>query len=154
LGANIGDKAAQIRIALEHIKNMPETSLLAVSGFYRTQPVGYKEQDWFVNAAALVETTLPPRGILTALLDIEQSMGRIRLDKWGPRIIDLDVLFYDRRVIEEADLILPHPCLDQRRFVLVPLRDIAPDWKHPRLGLTPAEMLARLESEDQEVIGL
>ncbi len=141
-------------MALEHLQHVPETNLRTASGLYRTQPVGYTEQAWFVNAAALVETTLSPKEILDALLNIEQSMGRIRQEKWGPRIIDLDVLFYNRQVIEEADLVLPHPYLDRRRFVLVPLMDVAPDWIHPLLGLTPAEMLARLESEDQEVIGL
>ena len=141
-------------MALEHLQSVSETSLRKVSGFYRTQPVGYTKQDWFVNAAALVETALSPREMLAALLNIEQSMGRIRQEKWGPRIIDLDVLFYNRHVSDEPDLILPHPYLDRRRFVLVPLADVAPDWRHPLLGLTPAEMLARLKPEDQEVIRL
>lgn len=122
-----------------------------MSEFYRTQPVGYTEQDWFVNAAALVETEMRPQDLLIRLLGIEEKMGRIRTIKWGPRLIDLDLLFYDNVVIREEDFSIPHPFLDQRRFVLVPLADVAPDWAHPLTGLTTVEMLDSLDETDQEV---
>ncbi|MEW6264986.1 MAG: 2-amino-4-hydroxy-6-hydroxymethyldihydropteridine diphosphokinase [Thermodesulfobacteriota bacterium] len=151
LGANLGDKTGQIRSALTAIAGLPATVVKAVSRFYRTEPVGLIEQDWFVNAVAVVETAMPPRPLLEGLLNIETDLGRIRDRKWGPRLIDLDLLYYDRLVLEEAGLDLPHPWLARRRFVLIPLSDIAPDWIHPVLGLNTLEMLARLEGTSPEV---
>lgn len=113
--------------------------------------MGKTDQDWFVNAAARLETDLAPRALLEALLAVEELMGRVRTEKWGPRLIDLDLLFFDDLILDEAGLILPHPHLDQRRFVLAPLTEAAPDWIHPRLGLTPGKMLALLPEEGQEM---
>ncbi|MBU2548421.1 MAG: 2-amino-4-hydroxy-6-hydroxymethyldihydropteridine diphosphokinase [Proteobacteria bacterium] len=139
-----------IRTALIRIGELPSTRLASVSPFYRTEPVGHLEQGWFVNAAAVIETALDPRPLLDALLGIERSMGRVRKEKWGPRLIDLDILFYGQAVIDEPDLVVPHAFMDRRRFVLAPLADVAPDWRHPLLGLTPGEMLARLPENGQE----
>lgn len=150
----MGDKAAQIKAALQRLEHLPGSRLTAVSPFYKTQPVGRTGQDWFVNAAALIETALSPRELLKALLGIESGMGRVRTEKWGPRLIDLDLLFFGQQIIEEPDLKAPHPRLDKRRFVLKPLSDVAPDWVHPVTGLTPGEMLARLAEGGQEVIRL
>lgn len=127
---------------------------MKMSGFYRTQPVGYTEQDWFVNAAALLKTSLTPGELLKALLDIEQRMGRVRTIKWGPRIIDLDLLFYQDKVIDEEDLTTPHPFMSERRFVLIPLADVAPDWVHPLLNQTPVHMLLNVDDDGQEVVRL
>jgi 2-amino-4-hydroxy-6-hydroxymethyldihydropteridine diphosphokinase len=151
LGANLGDAAAQVEAAIRELDRLPETKLMAVSGLYRTAPVGKTDQDWFVNAAAVVETGLGPRAMLEALLDVENRMGRVRVEKWGPRRIDLDLLFYGSATIREENLSVPHPYLHQRRFVLAPLAEIAPDWVHPELGLTVREMSERLADPDQEV---
>lgn len=151
LGSNLGDKAAHIRAALERLAEADDLDVVRVSRFYRTAPVGVTDQDWFVNAAAIVETGRPPRGLLDLLLSIEGEMGRVRRERWGPRIIDLDLLFYDDRVVAEEGLTLPHPRLSRRRFVLRPLTETAPEWRHPETGLTPAQMLGRIDPGDQEV---
>lgn len=147
----MGDKAANIRAALEAIDRLPQTRLNRHSRFYRTAPVGKTDQDWFVNAAALVDTTLPPRELLEALLDLENRMGRVRTEKWGPRLIDLDLLFYGDRVLKKDGLILPHPFMQERLFVLTPLGEIAPDWRHPVLGQTCPELAKAVDAEGQEV---
>lgn len=151
LGSNQGDKERHLRLALENIDRLTGTGILRVSRFYRTAPVGKTDQDWFVNAAVLIETGRTPLELLDDLLDIERDMGRVRTEKWGPRNIDLDILFYDRTIIDEPRLIVPHPYLHQRLFVLYPLRDIAPEWRHPRLGHCPDEMIAGLPREEQEI---
>jgi len=125
-----------------------------VSPFYLTRPVGQTNQDWFLNAAALIETALTPQSLLKILLMTEREMGRVRGAKWGPRLIDLDLLFFDQAVIEEEGLKIPHPYLNKRRFVLLPLTDIAPKWIHPVLKQTPGEMLANLTKDGQEAIRL
>lgn len=150
----MGDKTGRIKTALQRLGRLPGSRLTAVSPFYKTQPVGQIDQDWFVNAAALIETALSPRELLKALLGIEREMGRVRTEKWGPRLIDLDLLFFGQQIIDEPDLEAPHPRLDKRRFVLKPLSDVTPDWVHPVLGLTPGEMLARLAEDGQEVVRL
>ena len=150
MGSNLGDKAARISSSLEALDRLPETRLVRASRFYQTEPVGKTDQDWFVNAAALIETGLSPRALLEALLSIENRAGRVRTEKWGPRLIDLDLLFYDDLIIEEEGLVVPHPYMPERRFVLAPLSEVAPDWVHPVLGLTPAEMLARAPVQGQE----
>lgn len=150
----MGDKTAQIKTALQKLEHLPGSRLAAVSPLYKTQPLGRTDQDWFVNAAALIETALSPSELLKALLGIESGMGRVRIEKWGPRLIDLDLLFFGQQIIKEPDLETPHPRLDKRRFVLKPLSDVAPDWVHPVIGLTPGELLARLAEDGQEVVRL
>jgi 2-amino-4-hydroxy-6-hydroxymethyldihydropteridine diphosphokinase len=151
LGSNIGDKIANTKEALDALDRVPRTRLKQRSRFYRTAPVGKTDQDWFVNAAALVETYLSPREMLEALLELENRMGRVRTEKWGPRLIDLDLLFYSDRIIEEDGLIVPHPFMQERLFVLTPLCDIAPDWRHPVLGRTCRELAEDVKAEGQEV---
>ena len=152
LGANLGDKKGQIEKACQNLAGLPETRLIEVSRLFRTRPVGKTDQDWFVNAAALIETDLTPRRLLEQLLKIEQLLGRVRTGKWGPRLIDLDLLFYDQVVVEEEDLLVPHPYLDKRLFVLIPLAELAPDWIHPVLGLSVLEMAERIDDPYQEVV--
>src|SRR5574343_283289 len=126
LGANLGDPVATVNRAFEALAGLPETRLLATSALYRTAPVGITEQPEFINAAARVDTTLAPEALLDALLAIEQTFGRIRAERNGPRTLDLDVLLYDDRVQDTPRLTLPHPRLHLRAFVLYPLADVVP----------------------------
>lgn len=126
LGANLGDPAATVNAAFAALADLPQTRVAATSALYRTAPVGITEQPEFINAAARVETELSPPALLDALLDIEQQFGRVRLLQNGPRTLDLDVLLYENQVIDTPRLILPHPRMHLRAFVLFPLADVAP----------------------------
>lgn len=148
LGSNLdsplGDREANLREAIRRLGDSGKVR--AVSTFHDTDPVGYLDQPRFLNAAALLDTTLTPESLMHALLAIEKSMGRERegaISK-GPRIIDLDLLLYDNKILSTADLTLPHPAMHERRFVLEPLAEIAPDMLHPVLRLTVSEMLQHL----------
>ncbi len=148
LGGNLGDPLQAIKEALAGIEKSQAGRVAKVSSFYRTEPVGIKEQPWFVNAAAKVETGLAPAGFRKALADIEKSMGRPdQRTKDGPRIIDLDVLLWDEEIIKEPGLEVPHPRLQDRKFVLEPLAEIAPDLRHPGLQKTIKELAEELEDD-------
>lgn len=137
LGGNIGDVATVLRTALAALDALPGTRLLAASRFYRTPAWGVQAQPDFINAAALVETTLAPRALLDALLGIERDHGRERAadgSRWGPRTLDLDLLLYGDAVIDAPGLVVPHPQLHVRAFVLVPLAEVAPDAVVPGRG--------------------
>lgn len=137
LGGNIGDVATVLRTALAALDALPGTRLLAASRFYRTPAWGVEAQPDFINAAALVETTLAPRALLDALLGIERDHGRERAadgSRWGPRTLDLDLLLYGDAVIDAPGLVVPHPQLHVRAFVLVPLAEVAPDAVVPGRG--------------------
>ena len=137
LGGNIGDVAATLRGALAALDALPATRLLRASRFYRTQAWGVEDQPDFINAAALLETALAPRALLDALLAIERAHGRERAadgSRWGPRTLDLDLLLYGDSVVDEPGLLVPHPQLHARAFVLVPLADIAPEARVPGRG--------------------
>ncbi|MFZ5595699.1 MAG: 2-amino-4-hydroxy-6-hydroxymethyldihydropteridine diphosphokinase [Bacillota bacterium] len=131
LGSNMGDKAANIKKALDLLGEKEGITLKGVAPLYKSEPVGYTDQDWFVNTVALFETDLTPRQLLELLMSIEGEMGRVRLIHWGPRIIDLDILLYGDRAINEPDLIIPHPGMGERAFVLAPLADLLPDLVLP-----------------------
>jgi 2-amino-4-hydroxy-6-hydroxymethyldihydropteridine diphosphokinase len=150
LGSNLGDKRAMIGAALAALGAVPGVTVTARSGFYRTPPWGETEQDWFLNAAAEVETSLAPRALLETCLAVERSLGRRRERRWGPRTIDIDVLDYGGRTVSEADLTLPHPHLLERAFVLVPLLEIAPDLVVA--GQPIREALARLDRSGIELM--
>lgn len=149
LGTNLGDLPQNLQTALDHLTNLG--TVTAVSTFHRTAPVGYTAQPDFLNAAALLRTTLPPQRLLEALLVIERTMGRIRtgIPPKGPRLIDLDLLLYASEVLETPTLTLPHPALHQRAFVLAPLAEIAPDWPHPLLHQTVRSLLANIPAEQK-----
>jgi 2-amino-4-hydroxy-6-hydroxymethyldihydropteridine diphosphokinase len=136
LGGNLGDAAATLREALQALDQLSGTRLLRVSPLYRTPAWGNTDQPDFVNAAALVETTLPARALLDALLELERRFGRRReaAPQWGPRVIDLDLLLYGDRTIDEPGLRVPHPHLHERAFALLPLADVAPDMRVPGRG--------------------
>lgn len=127
LGSNLGDKAANIDRAIELLTEKGDVRLLKRSRNYATDPWGKTDQDWFVNAAISVATELSPRELLARCKDIEQRMGRVVTERWGPRIIDLDLLVYRCVEMADDDLVLPHPHIGARAFVLAPLMDIAPD---------------------------
>jgi 2-amino-4-hydroxy-6-hydroxymethyldihydropteridine diphosphokinase len=126
LGGNIGDARATIRAAIAGLERRG-VRLVARSSDYRTPPWGKTDQQPFINACAVVETTMEPHALLESCLDVERELGRVRLEKWGPRIIDIDVLAYEDRVIDTSDLVVPHPYMLDRAFVLVPLAEVAPD---------------------------
>jgi 2-amino-4-hydroxy-6-hydroxymethyldihydropteridine diphosphokinase len=148
LGSNLpspfGSPADNLREAIRRMTSLGRVK--AISSFHITAPVGYLDQPQFVNAAALLETTLSPLDLLHGLLAIEQAMGRDRKSSppKGPRIIDLDLLLYGDLTLTTPELTLPHPAMHQRAFVLAPLAEIAPEMRHPTLHVTAAELLAAL----------
>ena len=138
LGSNVGDRAANLRTALTLLEAAGK--VVAVSSFYETEPVELTAQPWFLNCAAKLETERMPKQLLKNILDLEREMGRQRLQKKGPRNIDIDVLLFGTSIIETQGLTVPHPALHERRFVLEPLAEIAPDVCHPVLKQTIREL--------------
>jgi 2-amino-4-hydroxy-6-hydroxymethyldihydropteridine diphosphokinase len=152
MGANQGRPVAQIEVALAMLARLPRTRLIATSALYRSAPVGDARQPPFVNAVSRLRTTLPPERLLSALLDIERRGGRVRCRdrRSGPRLLDLDLLLYGGRVVGRPGLHVPHPRMHERRFVLLPLCELAPDVEIPGQG--PARtLLARLDPLQQPV---
>ncbi len=149
IGSNQENPLENCRRAIERIMSDGRNLLVRCSSFYRTEPVGKKDQEWFVNGVVLVETSLGPGEMLGFLLSLEKEMGRIRGERWGPRVIDLDILFYGEEIIDREGLWVPHPRLHERKFVLIPLKEIAPDLKHPRLGKTISQILSELQGEEK-----
>jgi 2-amino-4-hydroxy-6-hydroxymethyldihydropteridine diphosphokinase len=149
LGSNLGDRATNLRTALEMLTQTAGISITAVSAIYETAPVGGPEQDPYLNACAALDTELTPTRLLLMMLDIEEKIGRVRKVRWGPRIIDLDLLLYGTTIMNTPLLELPHPRMSERDFVLIPLADIAPDQNIPGLNRTVAVILAgRPDNED------
>lgn len=150
-GSNLGDRISHCQKALDCVESSKGSELSRISSFYLTEPVGFKEQGWFVNGVAEVLTQLSSAGFLKLLHDIEHKMGRKRTIRWGPRTIDVDILFFDDEIIREKDLIVPHPRMHERRFVLEPLADIIPGKIHPVLGKTVSELLNLLPEGTEKV---
>lgn len=139
LGSNEGDSRANILAAIEKLKR--SGTVEKVASFYKTEPIGFAEQPWFVNCALILETELPPEELLVEAKRIEQELGRVPAAPNGPRAIDVDILLYEGLVVKTDSLTIPHPRLDERRFVLAPLSEIAPQAVHPVLEKTIAELL-------------
>ena len=144
LGSNLGERESMIRQALEALSGLPETELVRASSLYDTEPVGDVDQPNFLNAVAQLETDLPASQLLWNLQLIEKRLGRERTRRWGPRVIDLDLLLYGDETIEEENLRVPHPELTRRAFVLVPLVELEPLLVHPGTGETMLSHLSKL----------
>ena len=154
LGANLGDAAATLRAALQELDCLAQTRLLRASRLYRTPAWGIAEQPDFVNAVAQLDTRLSPRDLLDGLLDIERAFGRERQAgvRWGPRVLDLDLLLYDSAVLDEPGLRVPHPHLHERAFALVPLVELTPQAFIPGIG-PAADALRALDSSAIQDVG-
>lgn len=142
LGSNVGDRVANLRAAIERLTGAG--TVKATSGLYETEPVGFRDQPWFLNCVVALETGSTPRDLLAQALAIEEAMGRQRTRPKGPRAIDIDILLFGDRVIDEPGLKIPHPAMHQRRFVLAPLVEIAAGVFHPAIKKTARQLLAGL----------
>lgn len=141
----MSDPVRQCRDAINQVHLINDVKVLQQSSLYRSEPVGYENQEWFVNAAVELRTILTPFQLLEALKCIEKKMGRTKSVKWGPRIIDLDILLYGQDIIQEETLRVPHPEMHKRRFVLMPMCEIAPYAIHSGFGISIRGLLDRLD---------
>ena len=142
LGSNLGDRRANLRNAIGKLLNVGQ--IVAVSSFYETEPVEFTDQPWFLNCAVALQTNLSAEDFLPEIMAIEREMGRQRTQPKGPRTVDIDILLFGKAVLGSAKLTIPHPAMHQRRFVLEPLAEIAPDIQHPVLKKSIREMLQAL----------
>lgn len=149
LGTNMGDKKKNLLEAIEKIGKLENTKVTSQSTILETEPFGYTEQDMFLNACIEIKTLFTPQELLEKLLNIELEMGRVRTIKWGPRIIDIDILFFDDEIIQDKNLAVPHPWISERMFVLEPLCEIAPNLIHP-LERKPVATLKRILEKELE----
>lgn len=146
LGANLGDRHAHFNLAQQQLNQLPQSKLIAFSDIIQTDPVGGPpDQPPYLNAAASLQTQLTPTQLLTELRRIENLAGRERHQRWGPRTLDLDLLLYNQTTLQSESLTIPHPRMHQRRFVLQPLAQIAPEAHHPTLKKTIAQLLQELD---------
>ncbi len=156
LGSNIGDGKKNLLKAWSQLGKHKDISLLSLSSPYLSEPVGMQSEHWFTNAVGVLETELPPENLLFILLDIEASMGRKRNStKTSPtdRTVDLDLLYYAEQIVKTKKLVIPHPEVQSRLFVLAPLAELLPDKRHPANGMSSIEMLHRLASSDGNTPG-
>ncbi|MGD0989652.1 MAG: 2-amino-4-hydroxy-6-hydroxymethyldihydropteridine diphosphokinase [Candidatus Sulfotelmatobacter sp.] len=148
LGSNVGAREAQLQEAQRRLGAVGRVA--SVSSYYETEPVGFTEQPWFLNCALALETNQTPLQLMRCVLGIEKEMGRERLQKNGPRTIDIDILLFGDRILNLAEVTIPHPAMHERRFVLEPMAEIAPEARHPMMNRTVRELLAALP-QGQEV---
>jgi 2-amino-4-hydroxy-6-hydroxymethyldihydropteridine diphosphokinase len=147
MGSNLGDRVEMLRRGLDELDQLHTTQVIRLSSIYDTEPVGEMDQPRFLNAVVMLETELEPQVLLWNLLLIERRLGRVRTRRWAPRQLDLDILLYGDQVIDEPGLMVPHPLMHERAFVLVPLAELAPELVHPVLELTIAELRDRLPGD-------
>ena len=153
IGSNLGDRRANLAEAIERMSQLPGTRVVRASSLYESEPLG-DAKTWFVNGAIELDTELAPEALLKKLQAIEEAMGRKRVKgkRWGSRIIDLDILLYDQDVIDRRALKIPHPELHKRRFVLLPLAELAPHVVHPQLGQSISTLLATVKDDKRVVL--
>lgn len=153
VGSNLGDKIENCQKGIKGLLADGRSILVGSSSFYRTSPVDYKDQDWFVNLVVKIETALNPFDLLDKIQGIEKAMGRkTGTVRFGPRVLDLDIIFYDDQVIQTDTLEIPHPRMHKRRFVLKPICDIEPSMMHPLLGRDMQSLLGGLQDLEQRVM--
>ncbi|MEA2061692.1 MAG: 2-amino-4-hydroxy-6-hydroxymethyldihydropteridine diphosphokinase [Thermodesulfobacteriota bacterium] len=154
IGSNMGDRYANCITGIDLLNSLETTSVTKVSSFYYTQPVDFTDQDWFVNGALELETGLDPFVLMTYLKQVENQAGQFEKSvRFGPRILDLDIIFFGNQVLNHTNLTLPHPRMDKRCFVLKPLCDIAPEFTHPVSGEKVEDLLKKTEHlKDQKVM--
>ena len=153
VGSNLGDKIENCKKGINELLADGRSVLVRSSSFYRTSPVDYKDQDWFVNLVVKIKTALNPFDLLEKIKGIEKAVGR-KTDtvRFGPRVLDLDIIFFDNQVIRTGTLEIPHPRMHKRRFVLKPICDIEPSMMHPLLGKDMRSLLANLQDSEQKVM--
>ena len=152
LGSNLGDRAANLRQALEYLATAGVAAVRR-SSIYETEPQDLREQPWFLNQVVEVKTALSAPELLARIREIERELGRQRMIAKGPRTIDIDILFYGDAILDTPELQIPHPRLAERRFVLQPLAELAPDLRHPKTNRTVSEMLATIEGQTVKRLG-
>jgi 2-amino-4-hydroxy-6-hydroxymethyldihydropteridine diphosphokinase len=143
LGSNMGDRKSYIRMAIDSLINQG-IKILKESTIYETEPYGYEEQDKFLNGVIKIETHMTPGDLLETLMKIEDEIGRVRIIRWGPRVVDLDIIFYENQIINDVNLKIPHPDMQNREFVLKPICEIEPNYEHPILKKTMIELYEEL----------
>ena len=152
IGSNLGDKHQNCIRGIDLLAQMPEIEVIDRARFYRTAPVDYTDQDWFVNTAVRIETSLAPADLLTRVKQVEREAGRDKSGiRFGPRVLDLDIIFYEDLVLRTASLEIPHPRMHKRRFVLRPICDIDPTAMHPILKMPVKSLLAAIDDPDQNI---
>ncbi len=144
IGSNLGNKASNIKKSIKLLET--KSRLKKISPFYETEPVGYGNQEWFINCVVKIETDLAPFELLEFLKSIEKTLKRKKTVRFGPRTIDLDILFYDDKIINKKNLIIPHPRMHERLFVLQPLSDLSPKLTHPKLKKTTKELRNKIKN--------
>ena len=150
VGSNLGNRRGYYQKALDLMADLPQTAIVRCSSLYETEPIG-EAKNWYINGVVELETALSPQHLLSRLQKIESALGRTRTKKWASRTIDLDILLFDKQVVNEEQLKIPHPEMHRRRFVLLPLSELAPRFVHPLLGSTVAELLVGL-ADDKQVL--
>jgi len=150
IGSNLGERIDNCAKAVGEISNFAN-NIVSFSSLYETEPVDKEDQPDFINCAVKIETALSPFDLLKSIQSVEDKMGRRREERWGPRMIDLDIIFYDKLVIETPELTIPHPRAHLRRFILLPISEIEPELVHPIFGVSVLQLLNRLNDEKQAV---